>query len=68
MRPSVILGRMSRFAFGELIGKVLLRGVSPLLLGRLGKYPAVPSGDVAAFLVAMGGRGCGARMFLIRIG
>ncbi|HEX8429134.1 NAD-dependent epimerase/dehydratase family protein [Hymenobacter sp.] len=46
-RPSLLLGERSEKRTGEQIGAVLLRALTPLLLGPLRKYRAVPAAAVA---------------------
>ncbi|WP_375437611.1 NAD-dependent epimerase/dehydratase family protein [uncultured Hymenobacter sp.] len=46
-RPSLLLGERNEKRLGEQVGAVLLRALTPLLLGPLRKYRAVPAAAVA---------------------
>lgn len=50
-RPSFILGNRAEFRAGEKIGIVLMKLVSPLLLGGLKKYRGVQASAIAACLI-----------------
>ena len=64
-RPSLLLGERSEKRPGERIGAALLRALSPLLLGPLRKYRAVPAAAVArAMLRAAEDDGGGTRVHL----
>lgn len=47
VRPSMLLGERKEFRFGEEIGKLIMKVLRPLMLGKLRNYRAVQASDVA---------------------
>lgn len=47
VRPSMLLGKRKEFRLGEIIGKVIMKMVSFLFIGKLKKYKAIHSSTVA---------------------
>ncbi|MDF2437158.1 MAG: oxidoreductase [Bacteroidota bacterium] len=53
VRPSMLLGKRSEFRLGELIGKMLMKGLGFLFVGKLKKYKAIEALTVAKAMVAL---------------
>jgi uncharacterized protein YbjT (DUF2867 family) len=51
-RPSLLLGNRPEARFGEAIGRAVMPGINPLLIGSWKKYRAVSAEQVAAALAA----------------
>ncbi len=51
LRPSLLLGPRDEFRFGELIGKILARLLTPLMIGPLKKYRGIHARKVAKAMV-----------------
>jgi uncharacterized protein YbjT (DUF2867 family) len=51
-RPSLLLGNRSEFRFGERVGAVVMKGINPMLVGRLRKYRGIQADAVAAGMIA----------------
>jgi uncharacterized protein YbjT (DUF2867 family) len=50
-RPSMLLGDRKEYRFGEEMGKVLLKVVSPLMIGKLKKYRGIQAQTVAKAMI-----------------
>jgi hypothetical protein len=62
--PSMLLGERPEFRLGELIGKILMRGLFFIFSGPLKKYRAIKARDVArAMLNAAMKPGQGVQIF-----
>ena len=57
VRPSFILGQRKEFRLGEKIGIVMMRILSPLMLGSLKKYRGVKAEAIAAKLITSANSG-----------
>jgi uncharacterized protein YbjT (DUF2867 family) len=53
IRPSMLLGERSEKRVGEIVGKVVMKTVSPLLAGKLKKYRAIHGRDVARAMISI---------------
>ncbi len=53
VRPSMLLGDRKEIRAGELIGKVFMKTVKPLLAGKMKKYRAIHGRDVARGMIAL---------------
>jgi uncharacterized protein YbjT (DUF2867 family) len=53
VRPSMLLGERKEKRIGEIVGKVVMKTVQPVLIGRLMKYRAVHARDVARAMIFM---------------
>lgn len=53
VRPSLLLGERKERRAGELVGKVFMKTVSPLMIGKLKKYKAIHGRDVARAMIAV---------------
>jgi uncharacterized protein YbjT (DUF2867 family) len=53
VRPSILLGERKERRAGEIVGKVVMKTVSPLLAGSLRKYRAIHGGDVARAMITI---------------
>lgn len=51
VRPSILLGERKEKRAGEIVGKVVMKTVSPLLAGSLRKYRAIHGRDVARAMI-----------------
>ncbi len=51
MRPSMLLGIRPQTRFLEDAGKVLIKLMSPLMIGKLKKYKPVHAADLARFMI-----------------
>ena len=51
LRPSVLLGKRDEKRIGEQIGKVVVRMISPLLMGKLKKYRGIKASVVAQKMI-----------------
>jgi len=47
VRPSMLLGNRTEFRLGELVGKVIMKSLSFLFIGKLKKYKAIEAKTVA---------------------
>jgi uncharacterized protein YbjT (DUF2867 family) len=56
-RPSFLLGNREEFRFGERVGIVIAKIISPLLLGGLRKYKGIDVSDLASALIRMANDG-----------
>ncbi len=52
-RPSMLLGDRKEFRFGEAVGKVIMKGLSFLMIGGLRKYRGITDTTVARALVTL---------------
>jgi len=52
-RPSMLLGPRKEFRFGEALGKVVMKLVHPLIIGKYRKYRAIHAEDVAKAMLAI---------------
>lgn len=50
-RPSFLLGDRSEFRFGEKIGIIFMKLISPFLIGKLKKYKAIHAKQVATAMI-----------------
>jgi uncharacterized protein YbjT (DUF2867 family) len=50
-RPSLLLGKRNEKRFGESAGKVLMKFLGKLLIGKMGKYRAIEASDVAKAMI-----------------
>jgi len=53
VRPSMLLGERKEKRIGEIVGKVVMKTVQPVLIGRLLKYRAIHARDVARAMILM---------------
>lgn len=53
VRPSMLLGDRKELRAGEMVGKVFMKTVKPLLAGKMKKYRAIHGRDVAKGMVAL---------------
>jgi uncharacterized protein YbjT (DUF2867 family) len=53
IRPSMLLGERKEFRLGENIGKILMKSLSFLFVGKLKKYKAIEAAVVAKAMVAL---------------
>jgi uncharacterized protein YbjT (DUF2867 family) len=53
VRPSMLLGKRSEFRLGELIGKVMMKTLSFVFIGKLRKYKAIEARTVAKAMIAL---------------
>jgi uncharacterized protein YbjT (DUF2867 family) len=53
VRPSLLLGERKDSRAAELVGKVLMKTVSPLMLGKLKRYRAIHGRDVARAMISI---------------
>lgn len=53
VRPSMLLGERKEFRLGESIGKVLMKGLDFLFIGKLKKYKAIQASVVARALLKL---------------
>jgi uncharacterized protein YbjT (DUF2867 family) len=53
VRPSMLLGERTEKRAGEMVGKVVMMTVSPLLAGKLKKYRAIHGRDVARAMISI---------------
>lgn len=53
VRPSILLGQRMEKRPGEIIGKVVMKTVSPLFIGRLRKFRVIHARDVARAMIAI---------------
>ncbi len=51
VRPSMLLGKRNEFRFGEKIGKIIMKSISVLILGKYRKYRAIKAETVAKALI-----------------
>lgn len=51
VRPSMLLGDRKEYRFGEEMGKILLKIVTPLMIGKLKKYRGIKAGTVAKAMI-----------------
>jgi uncharacterized protein YbjT (DUF2867 family) len=61
VRPSMLLGERKEKRAGELVGKVVMGAVKPVLRGKLLKYRAIHAGDVARAMITLALSGEGKR-------
>lgn len=52
-RPSMLFGSRSEFRFGEIIGKVFMRAIGFLLIGKARKYRGIEGQAVAVAMIAL---------------
>ncbi len=48
LRPSILLGKRNEFRLGELIGKLMIRGIGIFFFGKLKKYRGIAASTVAS--------------------
>lgn len=53
VRPSMLLGDRKEKRAGEIIGKVMIKTVQPLLAGKMKKYRAIHGRDVARSMITL---------------
>jgi uncharacterized protein YbjT (DUF2867 family) len=53
VRPSMLLGERKEFRLGESIGKVLMKSLSFMFIGKLKKYKAIEAHVVAKAMIAL---------------
>lgn len=53
VRPSILLGKRNEFRFGEEAGRVVMKGLKYLLIGRLRKYRGIEARDVAKGMIRL---------------
>jgi uncharacterized protein YbjT (DUF2867 family) len=53
VRPSMLLGERKEKRTGEMVGKVVMTAVKPVLIGKLLKYRAIHGRDVAKAMIAV---------------
>lgn len=53
VRPSMLLGERKEKRAGEMVGKVVMTAVKPILIGKLLKYRAIHGRDVAKAMIAL---------------
>jgi uncharacterized protein YbjT (DUF2867 family) len=53
VRPSMLLGERKEKRAGEVVGKVVMTAVKPVLIGKLLKYRAIHGRDVAKAMIAV---------------
>jgi uncharacterized protein YbjT (DUF2867 family) len=53
LRPSMLLGERKEKRTGEIVGKVVMTAVKPVLIGKLLKYRAIHGRDVAKAMIAV---------------
>jgi uncharacterized protein YbjT (DUF2867 family) len=53
VRPSMLLGGRKERRTGEIIGKVIMKTVQPVLAGKLKKFRAIHGGDVAKAMIVL---------------
>jgi uncharacterized protein YbjT (DUF2867 family) len=53
VRPSMLLGERKEKRTGEMVGKVVMTAVKPVLIGKLMKYRAIHGRDVARAMIAV---------------
>lgn len=53
VRPSMLLGERKEKRTGELVGKVVMKTVGPLMIGKLRKYKAIHGRDVARAMITI---------------
>jgi uncharacterized protein YbjT (DUF2867 family) len=53
LRPSMLLGNRKEFRFGENIGKILMKVLGFLLIGKLKKYKAIQANTVAKAMLKL---------------
>jgi uncharacterized protein YbjT (DUF2867 family) len=63
VRPSMLLGERNERRAGELVGKVVMTAFSPLLAGKLKKFRAIHSRDVARAMIEITSKGTGKMIY-----
>jgi uncharacterized protein YbjT (DUF2867 family) len=53
VRPSMLLGERKEKRTGEMVGKIVMKTVKPLLIGKMKKYRGIHSRDVAKAMIAI---------------
>ena len=53
VRPSILLGKRNEFRFGEEAGRVVMKALKYLLIGRLRKYRGIEARDVAKGMIRL---------------
>jgi uncharacterized protein YbjT (DUF2867 family) len=53
VRPSMLLGERKERRAGEIVGKVVMTAVKPVLIGKLMKYRAIHAADVARAMIGL---------------
>lgn len=53
LRPSMLLGDREEFRLGEVIGKIVMKGLAFLFIGKLKKYKAIEAAVVANAMVKL---------------
>jgi uncharacterized protein YbjT (DUF2867 family) len=53
VRPSMLLGERKEKRTGEVVGKVVMKAFKPVLTGKLRKYRAIHSSDVARAMLVI---------------
>lgn len=51
VRPSMLLGKRDEFRFGEALGKVVMKVLSPVMMGKLKKYRGIKAETVASAMI-----------------
>ena len=50
-RPSMLLGKREEFRFGEVIGKIMMKALSFIFIGKLKRYKAIHVNQVAEAII-----------------
>ena len=53
VRPSMLLGDRKELRAGEMVGKVFMKTVQPLLTGKMKKFRAIHGRDVARGMIIL---------------
>ncbi len=53
LRPSMLLGNRKEFRLGELIGKVIMKALAFVFIGKLKKYRAIEAATVAKAMILL---------------
>jgi uncharacterized protein YbjT (DUF2867 family) len=53
VRPSMLLGNRKEFRLGESIGKLVMKAISFLFIGKLKRYKAIEARDVAKAMIKL---------------
>ncbi len=53
VRPSMLLGNRKGFRLGEYIGKIVMKAISFLFIGKLKRYKAIEARDVAKAMIKL---------------
>jgi uncharacterized protein YbjT (DUF2867 family) len=53
VRPSMLLGPRQEFRFGEFVGKITMKLINPLMIGKFKKYRGIHANDVATAMLTI---------------